>query len=571
MTGQSSEAGGPFERIIAFARRQSAGELAQQYEVLRRFALRRRLLVTFSFALGLAFLDWRLAMAFYLFDVICDVVTLRLLRDLEPARAPGQYLLTIVANAGLALAFTGFPAMGWLIDDPLAKSYSVGMMMIALIHHSTLRNVHLPLSISASITSSVVALGANALYWRQEGGQLPFVLTSLALVGTIYYAMIIIRSMYQLQADLTAEREAARMANLAKTRFLAQLSHELRTPLKAILGMGEAELMMAENADRRARMEVLVQSGRGLSSMLDDILDLSAVEAGHMPIRPETIDLPAQIRSTTALFRGQVEDQGMELALHFDPDLPSHVRLDGQRLRQCLSNVLSNAVKYGRRGAVRVEVGLVGPQRLSILVADNGPGVPEPLRESIFEPFIRGRHDVPGTGLGMSIARMLARRMGGDLELLPTGPGAHFRLTLSFEPALGPQPTRAEERRFDGVRVLVVDDIATNRLVAATYLRLLGAEAIEAASGAAGLEEARRRPVDVVLMDLLMPGMNGVETLRALRRTLGADCPPILAVSAESVPVEARDHAHLFDGHLVKPLSPDRLRAALAAVLPLAP
>ncbi|MCW1920076.1 ATP-binding protein [Rhodobacter sp. KR11] len=540
------------------------GEIRHQYDVLSRFALRRRALVTLAFGLGLAYQPLWITLVFFALDVIFDFATLRLLRDLNPSETPGRYLWALVVNMGLSTSFTAFPALSWLVDAPLAKAYALALVLIALIHHSTLRNVHRPLSSSASLGTSVVALGVNTWAWARVGDWETLAVTTLSLGAAIYYALLTIEAMHRLQADLRHEREVAAHANKAKTRFVAQLSHELRTPLNAIIGLSEAERMTAPDAEAKARMAVLVQSARDLGDLLEDILDLSAIEAEALAIRPQTIDLHGQIRCAVQLFGRQFEDHGMQLDLDLAPDLPEKAWADGKRLRQCLSNMLSNAVKYGQSGQVRMEAGLAG-NHLWIKVSDHGPGVPEALRERIFEPFVRGQELAPGTGLGLSISRMLARRMGGDLVLLPArtesgsdpqGEGAQFLLTLPYIQPPAEAPT-VPHLRFDGLRVLVVDDIATNRLVAATYLRLLGAEALQAPDGQAARQMVREARPDVILMDLLMPGLSGAETRDLLAKDLGADLPPVIAVSAEAAPRGG------FDGHLVKPLTLEKLREAL--------
>ncbi len=553
---------------LAFARRQPQAEIAHQYEVLARFTLRRRALVTLAFGIGLAYQPFWITALFYLLDVAFDLATLHFLRGLNPATQPGRYLMALAMNAGLATVFATYPALSWHVDDPLAKAYALSLLLIALIHHSTLRNVHLPLSVSASGAATVVALVANTLLWVNLGNARELAITTLCLAAAVYYATLTILAMHKLQSDLLHEREAARQANLAKTRFIAQLSHELRTPLNAIVGLSEAERMMAPQPETKARMGVLVQSARDLGELLEDILDLSAIEAEKLTLRPEVTDLHALIRASAQLYRRQFEDRGMVLDLALASDLPQWVWMDGRRLRQCLSNILSNAVKYGRRGRVQVEARRTASGDLAIRVADNGPGVSEALRERIFEPFVRGHDDGPGTGLGLSISRMLARRMGGDLVLLPQGPGAQFLLTLPFDIVSGPVAPVAppEGPSFEGLRVLVVDDIATNRLVAATWLRLLGAEPLLAADGAAALEIARTERPDLVLMDLLMPGLDGVDTLERMGALLGSDLPPVIAVSAEEMAVEYGARAAAFDGHLVKPLTLESLREALTRV-----
>ena len=442
MTALSARSG-LLQRALDFARAQPVSEIAHQARVLRGFALRRRALVTVAFGIGLAYQPLWVAAIFYALDVFFDLITMRLLDDLDPAKRPGRYLWALAANMGLSATFSLYPALSWLVDAPMAKAYALGLVLIALIHHSTLRNVHLPLSLTASAGTTIVAAATNTWLWLPEGQWRNLAATSVCLAAASYYAMLTILSMNRLQSDLMREREAARQANLAKTRFVAQLSHELRTPLNAIIGLSESERLLSRQPETQERMAMLEQSARDLGDLLEDILDLSAIEAEQLAIRPVALDLGAQIGSSVNLFRRQFEERGMQVTLTLAPDLPQMVRLDGKRLRQCLSNILSNAVKYGQRGEVRVDAWLQASGWVAVRVSDSGPGVTEALRERIFEPFVRGHDLAPGTGLGLAISRMLARRMGGGPCASARGSGGAFPL----DPALRhPQPGQRPSR-----------------------------------------------------------------------------------------------------------------------------
>ena len=229
------------------------------------------------------------------------------------------------------------------------------------------------------------------------------------------------------------------------------------------------------------------------------------------PIRPAPCDPAAEIRAAAALYLPLYQAQGLGLQLALSPDLPNRAVLDAQRLRQCLSNLFSNALKHTKTGGVTLSARPGAEGQIEILVADTGPGIAPDLANRIFEPFQRGASDQPGSGLGLSITRALARSMAGDLVLLPSEQGARFRLTLSYgredpAPSAGPAPAPT---RTAAARVLIVDDIATNRLVARTHLRLLGLETDEATSGSEALEMIRTSPPDMVFLDMNMPGLDG--------------------------------------------------------------
>jgi signal transduction histidine kinase/CheY-like chemotaxis protein len=560
--------------LTRFAKRQPRDEVARQFGVIARIESDRRVLTVIAFASSAVFLPVWLWALLCMLDLGLEILGLRLLQDLDPLHDPGRYLAMLGAYGLSQMVYCVVPVLCWQLEDPMAKSLAVGLLLVSLIHICTVRTVHLPLAVMGGVTITLAALAGNLWYWVAVGNPTGLVISTICIAAAAYFALITIQSVHTLHDDMLRESQAAQAADQAKSRFLAQMSHELRTPLNAILGMGNAELSQAETPDRRERLSILVQSARGLSVMLDDILDLSAVQAGQLPIRPSLLDLREEIASTVAMFRQQLSDAGLALQFSLHDSLPRHARLDGQRLRQCLTNILSNAIKFTHEGLISVHAYEQAPGLLAIKVADSGLGVPEEMREKIFEPFYRGRLNVPGTGLGMSIGRTLARRMGGDLILLPSVTGAHFLLILAFEPILTPDlaPDLAPALRpagdavLAGVRVLVVDDIATNRLVAATYLRLLGAIPVEATGGVAALAiVAGTTPPDIVLLDLEMPEMDGWETLRRIRALDASRARiPVVAMSADaSTALRNATEVAVFDGYATKPLDAESLGAIL--------
>lgn len=561
------------ERLRRFAQAQSHEEIGRQFLVIRRVETQRRLLTAITFAVATLFLPVWLCATLFALDGAAELAGLRLMRGLDSAGQPGRYLAMLASYIAAQVFYCLLPVLCWQIDAPMSQAFAVGTAMLTLMHLATVRSVHLPLGLGGAIATIVVAALGNGWYWLQMGAWAAFLISSLCVVAAGTFAIMTLLSVHRLQEEMARGRAAAQAADQTKLRFLAQMSHELRTPLNAILGMGNAELAQATAPESRSRLEVLIRAAAGLSTMLDDILDLSAMQAGELPIRPRALDLRAEIDATVAIFRQQAEDAGLVLRLTLHDSLPHHARLDGQRLRQCLSNILSNAVKHTVAGMITVHAYEGGAGRLAIKVTDTGPGVPDEVREKIFEPFHRGPHNLPGTGLGMSIARTLARRMGGDLILLPSTAGAHFLLTLAFAPATAadlPVTQTATEATLCGLRVLVVDDIATNRQVAATCLRRLGADPSEAASGAEAIAIVTGpNPPDLILMDILMPGMDGPTTLRHISDArAGRPAIPVIAMSADMTEETRQDGSSPFAGFVVKPLSVESLSRALAPHAP---
>jgi two-component system, sensor histidine kinase len=257
--------------------------------------------------------------------------------------------------------------------------------------------------------------------------------------------------------------------------------------------------------------------------------------------------------------------------------VPALARFDTQRLRQCLSNLISNGLKYTRSGGVAVRVRFRAAERnwLDIEVTDTGPGIPPGSEQQIFEPFVRADGQVAGTGLGLAISRALARRLGGDLVLLPSMPGlsgATFLLTIVLDMAVGaPSSTTASPKRsLAGVKVLVVDDLATNRLVAEAHLHDLGATVFCVSGGTEALALLAHEKVDLIMLDMNMPAPDGLETFRRLRSGHGHQAKvPVIAMTANAMAEHrAAYEAAGLTGYLAKPLSTQTLAQVLRDVLP---
>ncbi|MEM9781932.1 MAG: ATP-binding protein [Pseudomonadota bacterium] len=333
---------------------------------------------------------------------------------------------------------------------------------------------------------------------------------------------------------LRKARDAAERASAAKADFLAAMSHEIRTPMNAILGITHA-LSEQEARPRDAEsLGVLRESGQQLMSLLDEILDLSKIEAGKLEIHTEPTDLRALVGGVAQLWRTEAEGRGLTLEIDVAPDIPDSVMADAVRLRQCLGNLISNAVKFSQRGAIRLRLALQETPgyrhpMLCLTVRDEGPGIDPAVMDGLFEPFVQGidgrSRGTGGTGLGLAITRRLMRLMGGDVDV-ENWPGDGAAFTMRFPLRRVPKRLLTETAPasddgampdLSGVRVMVVDDVATNRYVARLLLEPAGAQIVEAASGKAALASLRDAPVDLVLLDLHMPDMDGFETVKRIR------------------------------------------------------
>jgi signal transduction histidine kinase/ActR/RegA family two-component response regulator len=346
------------------------------------------------------------------------------------------------------------------------------------------------------------------------------------------------------EADRAA-RVAAEAANAAKSAFLASMSHELRTPLNAILGY--AQLLQHHAVDERVRrgLATIEQSGQHLLALINDLLDVARIEAGRLELCEEPIDVAVFLGSVADAVRVKAERKGLAFTLDAAPGLPRCVRSDERRLRQVLLNLLGNAVKFTDRGSVTLMVGAT-PGRLRFEVRDTGVGIDAADLPRLFEPFSQAgdpRRRAGGSGLGLAISRGLARALGGDIEVTSTpGVGSVFAFEIRAlaAAAAAPPPAPCAVTGYAGARrrVLVVDDDADGRRLVADLLRPLGFDVAEACDGAAGLQAARARPPDLILMDNVMPVLDGVQATRRLREDPALRAVPVIAVSASAARVD---------------------------------
>ena len=385
--------------------------------------------------------------------------------------------------------------------------------------------------------------------------------------------------------DLRAAKLEAEAASAAKSVFLATMSHEIRTPLNGVIGFADLLLQSPLNAEQKRFVQLQRDAGMGLLTVINDILDFSKLEAGKFQIEPIDADFPALLRSCAALFQPAAKEKGLALSIEIDPSVPQRGRLDGYRLRQAVSNLLSNAVKFTRAGSVVLHAeGVVadGETRLRLAVRDTGIGIPADKLGKLFQHFSQVDGSISrefgGTGLGLAISRRIIGLMGGTLDVQSElGTGSVFTIEVPYQTALlhMPAPSEAEpiaaQRRLN---VLVAEDVVPNQIMIEIVLSKAGHEATVVENGAAALEAVQRGGYDIVLMDLQMPVMDGLEATRRIRALPGtAGRVPIVALTANVMPDEiAACRAAGMQAHLAKPIDAaalialiDRLGAAARA------
>jgi signal transduction histidine kinase/CheY-like chemotaxis protein/HPt (histidine-containing phosphotransfer) domain-containing protein len=388
----------------------------------------------------------------------------------------------------------------------------------------------------------------------------------------------VVESFNSIAARLRAEWERADAATRAKSDFLAMMSHEIRTPLSGVLGMLHLLLDTPLSDSQRHYTETIQESGEALLGILNDILDFSKMEAGKLELHPIDFDVGEVVTSVTTLLGARAQEKGIALESQLAPDVPRALRGDAGRLRQVLLNLVGNAIKFTDAGTVRVEVARVDDHpTLRFAVIDTGIGISDEAQQRLFREFsqvpqARGQR-FGGTGLGLAISKKIVGAMGGDIGMdSVVGRGSTFWCTVPFELALAEvrQAPRVEAPHatlaVSPLRILVAEDNAVNQEVAVGLLRRSGHEVDAVADGSAAVAAVHAGTYDIVLMDLHMPGLNGIEATREIRRIPGAKGTlPIIALSASSLRNSAeRALAAGMNGHLVKPIDPATLAAALA-------
>jgi signal transduction histidine kinase/AmiR/NasT family two-component response regulator len=542
-----------------------------------------RLLVGVSAALLAVYcLGWSIAAVWMTANVIAELATWfasgpQRRGAQQTNRQRVRYLVAIVwmnaVWASLAILF-------WQSGDAALRLCALALLACQMLHASIFNAQSNALLAIVGGTPAVTLVVLSALAVAGSGRFGPvFAVTAILMTAYIAHAAFVNRRNVQ---AVEASQAAALAANRAKSEFLALMSHELRTPMTGVMGMAHALAAHPLPAAQQRQVEVLISSGETLLTLLNDILDLSKIEAGKLELECAPFDPAASACRVRDLWRDAAEAKGLTLECATDAEDELWIAGDDTRYQQIISNLVGNALKFTESGGVKIALSAQrtpnGDAELRLSVSDSGIGMSDEQMARLFHPFSQGDASVMrrfgGTGLGLSICRQLAAAMGGEITVSSRpDAGATFTLRLCAPVAAPPQPAvilaATSDRDLQGLRVLFVDDNEVNRLVGSTLLQPFGCVVDVAEDGVIAIERLAHFAADIVLLDIHMPRLGGVETLAAIRaQRLVADEAPIIALTADVLPDQvARLLAAGFDGVEAKPINPLRLIACIAAAL----
>ncbi|HWA59886.1 MAG TPA: ATP-binding protein, partial [Caulobacteraceae bacterium] len=508
----------------------------------------------------------------------------------QPSYVGGMPLAPMVMTVATGALYALFATAFWMTGLGVARIFAICQistsLLYVLLQYYARPKVFL---LAAAPYLAALAFGVgNVISMLIQAGKPWASITAVMSLGLLAFFFRAARAQLAASRDaLRAARTeaherglAAEAANAAKSSFLAIMSHEIRTPLNGVLGMAQAMAADELAPIQRERLEVLRESGESLLAILNDVLDLSKIEAGRFELEAIPFDLCDLAKGAHSAFTALANKKGLSFALTIEPEARGAYVGDPTRVRQILYNLISNALKFTEHGEVRVGVRREA-DGLVIAVADTGVGIPPERLATLFEKFVQADASTTrrfgGTGLGLAICRELTALMGGTIEAASEpGQGSTFTVSLPLartEEVAGVEaetPARAEPTKLN-VRALAAEDNSVNQLVLKTLLHQIGVEPVVVENGVQAVEAWEASEWDVILMDMQMPQMDGLEATRRIRAAeaaSGRTRTPIIALTANAMAHQIQLCLTAgMDGHVAKPLEAAKLYEALETAL----
>ncbi len=527
-----------------------------------------------------------------------DVCAWRSFRDADRTAPPSRVEWVLICGSAIqaGLVYSFFPVLLWFLWGGPGQVFGVVWLCGALLH-ATLHMHHERRTFFAALFSHLVYFIGLPLYGLITGHTLDRWPSAAILVGgALYVAHLFVAfreyektsaAMRQAREHAVERQAAAEHANQAKSAFLANISHEIRTPMNGILGMAAALESGDLSAGQAKQVKIIHDSGDMLLTILNDLLDFSKIEANHIELEAAAFKFSEIVETVESLHRPQAEKKNLSLTALCEGDREAEWIGDAHRITQALHNLVSNAIKFTDGGGVTVR--FIIPSSTSapigIEVTDTGIGISKSQAARIFEPFTQAdvttTRKYGGTGLGLSITKGLIEAMGGVLRLESTpGAGSTFIVELPLERATSatnpdvvmlpsaPTPEAAAEKLY----ILAAEDNIVNRAVLKNFLHAAGHDVEFVENGLLAVEACKTQDFDIVLMDISMPVMDGVEALREIRfleRDRGAESGvAMIAVSAHAMRQQIDEYLQAgFDGYITKPVKPAQLHSEIARVM----
>ena len=514
-----------------------------------------------------------------------------LLIEEETGRKQG---LSLLFRAMLVIAIVGavFLPIYYMEEEPVNYSYGpaaymayvsvavnlIGVIALLIINWKKIHPKKI-LAIAAAMIVEIVVSVYQAFHPQALLSGMGIMLIDLSFYLTMENPDI------SLVAQVQEEKKKAEAANEAKSAFLSNMSHEIRTPMNAVVGMTELMLRTEITTEQKDYLIHIKNSGNALVSIINDILDISKIESGKMELSPEDYDMDSMLKDIRMLIENRIDTKPITLLYEIDPAIPKRMYGDGLRIRQILINLLNNAVKFTEEGHIKLKMDLVSIAeddiKVRVSVSDTGQGIRKEDLSKLFEAFEQVDKErnkgKEGTGLGLAISSDLIRMMGGKLEVDSTyGEGSEFYFTIHQKPAVCEVSETEEEREnrkftAPNAKVLVVDDSKINLKIAVGLLDPLQMEVDTAESGAQALEMVQEKKYDIIFMDHMMPGMDGIETVKRMRQlpVRYLEEVPVIAFTANAMKeAEQSFYAAGMNGFIPKPIEVDELFRAVQHFLP---